>query len=153
VCVHAEQERNEEMVGVPEGFEGLLSDPVVSGRIHQKHEQKHHVSSNSTCFGVVDLECYLGSHLRSFNVEEAVIWLAWDGRVLLLNILDVMRCDVKDGEKQHSVSDLSVEPLGLVEWEPSRLGSEPTEDVSAHRHDDDHSVDTQNQTGTSRDPY
>lgn len=34
VCVHAEQERNKEMVGVPEGFEGLLSDPVVSGRVH-----------------------------------------------------------------------------------------------------------------------
>lgn len=55
-----------------------------------------------------------------------------------------MRCDVKDSEKQHSVSDLSMEPLGLVEWEPSRLGSEPTKDISAHRHDDDHSVDTQN---------
>jgi len=86
------------------------------------------MSSNSACFGVVDLECYLGSHLCSFNVKE----------------VDVMRCDVKDGEKQHSVSDLSMEPLGLVEWEPSRLGSEPTKDISAHRHDDDHSVDTQN---------
>jgi hypothetical protein len=76
VCVHAEEKRNEEMVGVPEGFEGLLSDPVVSGRVHQKHEQKHHMSSNSTCLGVVDLECNLWSHLRSFNVEKAATWLA-----------------------------------------------------------------------------
>ena len=67
------------MVGVPEGFERLLSDPVVSGRVDQKHEQKHHMSSNSTCFGVVDLECNLWSNLCSFNVEEAVTWLAWDG--------------------------------------------------------------------------
>jgi len=35
--VHAEQERNEQVVGVPESLERLLSDPVVGGGVDQQH--------------------------------------------------------------------------------------------------------------------
>lgn len=64
-----------------------------------------------------------------------------------------MRSCVKDGEDQHGVGDLSVEPHRLVEREPPRLGPQPSENVSAHGHDDDHGVNGQDQTGTSRYPY
>lgn len=52
-----------------------------------------------------------------------------------------MRSSVKDGEDQHGVGDLSVEPHGLVERNPPRLGSEPSEDVSTHGQENDHGVD------------
>jgi len=37
VRVHAEQERDEQMVRVPKCFERLLSDPVMGRRVHQEH--------------------------------------------------------------------------------------------------------------------
>lgn len=39
VRVHAEKERNEQMMSVPESLEGLLSDPVMRGRIDEKHTE------------------------------------------------------------------------------------------------------------------
>jgi hypothetical protein len=72
------------------------------------------MTSNSTCLGVVDLERDLRSHLYPFNVEEAVKTLASRERFLLVNLLDVMRCCVKDSEEKHGVSDLSMEPLRLI---------------------------------------
>jgi hypothetical protein len=35
---------------------------------------------------------------------------------IAINSLDVMRRYVEDSEEQHSVGNLSVEPLRLVEW-------------------------------------
>ena len=55
--------------------------------------------------------------------------------------LDIMRCHVENGEEQHSISNLSMEPLGFVKRHEAGLGSEPSEDVSAHRHNDNHGVD------------
>jgi hypothetical protein len=37
VRVHAEQERDKQMVRVPEGLERLLSDPVMGRCVDQKH--------------------------------------------------------------------------------------------------------------------
>ena len=37
MCVHSQHERNEEMMGVPEGLEGLLTNAVVGSRVHQEH--------------------------------------------------------------------------------------------------------------------
>ena len=37
VGVETEHERDEEVVSVPEGLEGLLADLVVSGGVHQDH--------------------------------------------------------------------------------------------------------------------
>jgi hypothetical protein len=110
------------------------------------------VSSDSTRLSVVNLECNLRSHLHSFNVEEAVHPLVPNKRILLLYLLDVMRGGMNDRKDQHGVSDLSVKPLRFVERYPSSLWSKPTEDISAHGHDDDHCINTQNQTGTSRNP-
>lgn len=67
--------------------------------------------------------------------------------------LDVVRCNMKDGEEEHSIGDLTMEPLRLIERQPSCLRPKPTKNVAAHRHDDDHCVDTQDKTRTSRYPY
>ncbi len=58
-----------------------------------------------------------------------------------INSLDVMRRYVKDSEEQHSVGNLSVEPLRLIEWQCAHLRTEPSEDISAHGHNDNHGVD------------
>jgi hypothetical protein len=71
VGVHAEQERNEEVVGVPKGLEGLLSDPVVCGGVDQQHAEQHDVSCNATSLGVMDLKCDLRANLGALDVEEA----------------------------------------------------------------------------------
>jgi hypothetical protein len=82
------------------------------------------VACDATSLGVMDLQCDLWPDLYTFDVEE----------------VDVMGCYVEDSEEQHSVSNLSMEPLGLVKWQYANLGAEPSEDVSAHRHDNDHCV-------------
>jgi hypothetical protein len=46
-----------------------------------------------------------------------------------------------------------MEPHGLIERNPPRLGPEPSEDVSAHGQENDHRVDGEDQTSTSRYPY
>jgi len=57
-----------------------------------------------------------------------------------------------DGEEEHAVGDLSMEPDGLVKRQPSDLGPDHSQDVPAHGHDNDHSVDREHQTSTSRNP-
>lgn len=37
MCIHAEQEWDEKMMGVPKCFERLLSYPVMGCGVHQKH--------------------------------------------------------------------------------------------------------------------
>lgn len=59
---------------------------------------------------------------------------------------------VDDGEQQHGIRHLSVEPHRLVERQEAHLGSDDTEDVPAHGHDDDHGVDGKHKTSASRDP-
>ena len=71
VRVHANEERNKEVVRVPERLEGLLANAVVGGGVHQQHDEQHGVSSDTTSFSVVDLESNLGSNLGALNVEEA----------------------------------------------------------------------------------
>jgi hypothetical protein len=72
VRVHSEQERNEKMMGVPESLKRLLSNPVVGSRVNQQHAEQHDVSSNTTSFGVMNLECDLRSDLNTLDVEEAI---------------------------------------------------------------------------------
>jgi len=64
------------------------------------------MSSDTTGLRVVDLKGNLRSDLDSLNVEE----------------VDVMSARMQDREEQHSIGDLSVEPLRLVKRHPSSLG-------------------------------
>jgi hypothetical protein len=113
----------------------------VSSRVDQQHTKQHDVSGNTSSFGVVNLESNLRTDLSTLNVEEA-------GIVSFVRIsenegglLDVMSTSVEDCEEQHGVCDLLVEPHVLVERCPSSLRSQPSENVSAHGHNDDHSID------------
>lgn len=71
MCVQGEQEGNEEVVGVPESFVGLLLYSGMCGGIHQQHAQQHNMSSNTANLRVVNLYGSLRANLRSLNVEEA----------------------------------------------------------------------------------
>ena len=70
--VESQQEGDEQMVRVPEGLEGLCSNPVVCRGIHQEHAQKHNVASDPASLSVVNLHCRHGTKLVSFDIEEAV---------------------------------------------------------------------------------
>lgn len=113
---------------------------MVGRGVHQQHAKKHNVSRDTTSLCVVNLKSDLGSHLHTLDVEETTlvsldVWIT-AGRYSL----DIMRYHVEDGEEQHSIGDLSVEPHGFIQRHKARLGSQPSEDVSAHGHNDNHGV-------------
>jgi hypothetical protein len=99
MCVHAKQERNEQVMCVPKGFKGLLTDPVVGSGIDQKHTEKHNVSSDTTGLSVMNLQRNLRSYLCSLNVEE----------------VNVMCGSMKNRKEKHGIGDLSMEPLRFIE--------------------------------------
>lgn len=99
------------------------------------------MSCDSTSLGVVDLQRDLGSDLHTFDVEEAIFVSKVKLGKRYINSLDVMRRYVEDSEEQHGVGDLSMEPLRLIKRQYAHLGTEPSEDISAHWHDDHHGVD------------
>jgi hypothetical protein len=141
VRVHSKQEGNKKVMGVPEGLKRLLSNPVVGSRVNQQHAEQHDVSSDTTSFGVMNLEGNLWADLNTLNVEEAAIVSTTQASSTGNNSLDIMSTGVEDGEEEHGIGDLSVEPHGLVKWHPPSFGSKPTKNVPAHRHDNDHGVD------------
>lgn len=71
--VHSYDERDKEVVGVPERLERLLADPVVSSRVHEQHAEEHDMASDTTGLGVVDLDRKHRSNLRPLDVEKAVV--------------------------------------------------------------------------------
>jgi hypothetical protein len=60
------------MVSIPKGFEGLLANLRMGGRVHQQHAQEHNVTSNSTSLGIMNLNSSDRSDLSTFDIEEAV---------------------------------------------------------------------------------
>jgi hypothetical protein len=151
VGVEAKQEWDEQMMGVPERFERLLTDLVMGSRVHEKHAEKHHMSCHATSLRVVDLNCAYGSDLRSLNIEKAGI-VSWVVSSLHCGLLDVMSADMDDRKEQQSVCNLPMEPLRLVQWQPPNLRSYPFENVPAHRKENCGAVDRQTQTSCSRQP-
>ncbi len=71
--VEPEQERNEQMMGVPERLERLLANLMVRSGVHEKHAQEHDMARNASSFCVMNLESGDLSNLRSLNVEEAAV--------------------------------------------------------------------------------
>jgi hypothetical protein len=71
--VHAEQERDEQVVGVPESLERLLANPVMGCGVDQKHAEQHDVASDTASFCVVDLKSDLRPDLDAFNVEKTIV--------------------------------------------------------------------------------
>ena len=94
VRVEPEEEGDEEVVRVPERFEGLLADLCVGGGVHQQHAKEHDMPGDPADLGVVDLHGGFGSELGALDVEE----------------VDIMRADVDDGEDEDRVGHLAMEP-------------------------------------------
>lgn len=60
---------------------------------------------------------------------------------------------MKDAEKEERVRKLAMHPQILVKREETNLGSDPAHNGSADGKQDQHAVDAENQTGTSRNPH
>lgn len=58
-------------------------------------------------------------------------------------LLDIMRRGVHNGKEEHAVGALPMEPLALVERDPSNLGAKPGYNVPAHWEHDQPSVKSQ----------
>jgi hypothetical protein len=71
MSIHAEQERNEEMMSVPERLKRLLPDPMVCSGVHHEHAEQHDVPSDAASLRVVNLDSCFGASLECLNVEEA----------------------------------------------------------------------------------
>lgn len=70
--VQTEEEGDEQVMGVPEGLEALLSDAVVRGCVHEHHAQQHNVARNTARLLVVDVQGKSGTKLGPLDVVEAV---------------------------------------------------------------------------------
>lgn len=73
MSVEGEEERDEEMVGIPKGFVRLLSYFDVGGGEHQEHTEEHDMPSDATGLCVMNLNRALRSYLVPFNIEEAYL--------------------------------------------------------------------------------
>ena len=136
VRVHGQQERDEEVMRVPKRLIALLSDLGVRRRVHEQHAEQHDVSGDAAGLGIVDLHGGLAADLRALDVEE----------------VDVVRGHVHDGPGQEGVRDLAVEPLALVQRQPSDPGSDEFEEIPAHGQEDDHDVEGEAQASASGEP-
>lgn len=63
-----------------------------------------------------------------------------------------MRRGMDDGEDEHGIGDLTVEPGGLVERQPSQAWSQPFDDIAAHGQQDQRPVQGEHQAGPPGDP-
>ena len=53
--IESHQEEESKVVGVPEHLKCLMTDLMMSSRIHQEHDEKHKVSCYASRLGVVNL--------------------------------------------------------------------------------------------------
>ena len=71
VGIESEHVRDEQMVRIPKGLEGLLPDSMMRGCIHQHHAQEHDMAGYPPGLGEVDLHSRVGAYLMFLDVEEA----------------------------------------------------------------------------------
>lgn len=60
---------------------------------------------------------------------------------------------MEDAEEEKRVGKLAMHPQILIEGEEADLGPNPAHNGSADGKQDEHAVDTEHQTSTSRNPY
>ena len=63
-----------------------------------------------------------------------------------------MSSRVQDGVEEHRVGQLAMEPEILIERQPLDLRPDPPHDGPANWQQNKHSVETENQSSTARDP-
>lgn len=98
--VHSEEERNEQVMCVPESLKRLLTDLCVSSRVHEKHAQEHDMPRDATSFGVVDLNGCNFSDLSLLDVEEADSISRISVNQEYRNLLDIMSTHVRNGPEK-----------------------------------------------------
>jgi hypothetical protein len=108
----------------------------VSGGVHEQHAKKHDMASNATRLCVVNLKSRHGTNLGLLDIEE----------------VDVVGCGVQDGEEEHRVCKLPMHPQVFIEWQESQLRSNDAHDGTTDGKKDEHTVYTQDETSTTRDP-
>jgi hypothetical protein len=97
---------------------------MVCRRVHQQHAKKHYVTGNAARLSVVDLDRRLLADLAQLDIEETADMLEILRPSRMQYVLDIMRSHMDDGIEQNRVSDLSMEPLRLVQWQESHLRSD-----------------------------
>ena len=158
VGVEAKEERDKQVVGVPEGLEGLLPDAVVGRRVHEQHAEEHNVSGDTSGLRIVDLDRRGRPDLGPLNIVEAghklaEFWLLFARRRDAGHILHVVRRDVDNGEKEHGVRDLTVKPEVLVQRQKPDLRPDRPHKRAAYRQQDERAVESEDETGTSGEPH
>lgn len=123
--IQAQEKRDKEVMSIPEGFERLLSDPMVCSGVHQEHTQEHDVACDAASFGVVNLDSRNWSNLSLFDIEK----------------VDVVGSYVDNSEKEHRIGTLSVEPYRFVERKELELWSEKAHDVTTHGQEDEQAIE------------
>jgi hypothetical protein len=68
--IHRQEERDEQVMRVPEGLEALLPDLRMRRSVHEQHAQEHDVPGDSTSLCIMYLNRSLWSNHRSLDVEE-----------------------------------------------------------------------------------
>lgn len=105
--VHSQQERDEQVVRVPESLIALLPDLGMRCGIHEQHAEKHDVPSYTTGLRIVYFHRCLCSYLTPLHIEEVYI----------------VACHVHYSPEEHRVGDLSMKPLAFVERQEAHLRS------------------------------
>jgi hypothetical protein len=82
------------------------------------------VTGNAARLSVVDLDRRLLADLAQLDIEETADMLEILRPSRMQYVLDIMRSHMDDGIEQNRVSDLSMEPLRLVQWQESHLRSD-----------------------------
>lgn len=72
MCIHSQEEGDEQVVGIPERLERLLANSMMGSGVHQQHAEEHDVAGDTTGLSVVDLYGKDRSNLGSLNIEEAI---------------------------------------------------------------------------------
>lgn len=71
--VEREEERNKQVMGVPERLKRLLSDSMVRRCIDQHHAEEHNVAGDPTCSSKMYLNGHLIAHVIFLDMIEAAL--------------------------------------------------------------------------------
>lgn len=69
VRIETNHEEESKVMCIPEGFEALGADLVVSSRVHDDHYQEHEVASDTSGLCVMDLEGTLFSDFLCYKLS------------------------------------------------------------------------------------
>lgn len=86
--VEGKEERDEEMVSVPERFEGLLADARMGCGVHQHHAKEHDVAGDASRLSVMNLDGGNRTNLCDFDVVE----------------VDIVSGGMEEGVEEHRIS-------------------------------------------------